>query len=67
LFVAASGNDSAYVAGVEPTNITTAAYYNWYVCWQYLTGYYYQSIGWAQSLPPQNPTCQAVTITQVLL
>jgi hypothetical protein len=37
----------------------------WYVCWQYFTGYYYQSVGWTQVGAPHNPTCEPVDITKV--
>jgi hypothetical protein len=60
-------DDSTFVPGVRPDAGESKAYYNWYLCWQYLSGYYYQSVGWSTTLPPQNPTCQAIDITQVLL
>ncbi|CAJ2506922.1 Uu.00g081080.m01.CDS01 [Anthostomella pinea] len=59
-------DDSTFVAGTQPSAGEGKAYYQWYVCYQYLTGYYYQSIGWAQTVPPHNPTCEPVTITQEL-
>lgn len=36
---------------------------NWYLCYQFTGGYYYQSIAWVNSLPPQNPTCAPVDLT----
>lgn len=37
----------------------------WAVCWQYFTGYYYQSVAWVQVGAPHNPTCEPVEITKV--
>ncbi|KAK6214496.1 hypothetical protein LQW54_004217 [Pestalotiopsis sp. IQ-011] len=36
---------------------------NWYLCYQFTGGYYYQSIAWVNSQPPQNPTCAPVDLT----
>ncbi|KAI5868142.1 hypothetical protein GGS23DRAFT_13553 [Durotheca rogersii] len=59
-------DDATFTPGTNPLpNAEGAAYYHWHVCWQYFTGYYYQSIGWAQTTPPHNPTCEPVDITQV--
>ncbi|KAI1771273.1 hypothetical protein F4818DRAFT_208902 [Hypoxylon cercidicola] len=61
-------DDATFTPGTNPVPSGEGiAYYQWYVCWQYFTGYYYQSIGWATTLPPHNPTCEAVDITQVFL
>ncbi|KAI0130385.1 hypothetical protein BJ170DRAFT_593897 [Xylariales sp. AK1849] len=41
------------------------ARYDWFLCWQYFNSYYlYNAVAWAQSLPPQNPTCHAIDIKQ---
>ncbi|TGJ85321.1 hypothetical protein E0Z10_g3449 [Xylaria hypoxylon] len=58
-------DDSKFVAGQQPTDYTPKAYYQWAVCWQYFTGYYYQSVAWVQTGAPRNPTCEAVEITKV--
>ncbi|KAI1393770.1 uncharacterized protein F4822DRAFT_424233 [Hypoxylon trugodes] len=59
-------DDSTFTPGTNPAPSGQGkAYYQWYVCWQYFTGYYYQSIAWVVSDPPHNPTCEAVTIIQV--
>ncbi|KAI1405754.1 hypothetical protein F4819DRAFT_442637 [Hypoxylon fuscum] len=59
-------DDSTFTPGTNPVpNGDGKAYYQWYVCWQYFTGYYYQSIGWSTTSPPHNPTCEPVDITQV--
>jgi hypothetical protein len=41
--------------------------YDWYVCWQYFSGYYYNSVGWSLYGAPKNPTCEHVEITRVML
>ncbi|KAI2637321.1 hypothetical protein GGS21DRAFT_489096 [Xylaria nigripes] len=59
-------NDSKFVAGVAPTtSIKNMAFYQWAVCWQYFSGYYYQSLGWVQAGAPHNPTCELVSINKV--
>ncbi|KAI1131526.1 hypothetical protein F5Y10DRAFT_233456 [Nemania abortiva] len=58
-------DDSKFVAGQPPTDYTAKAYYQWAVCWQYFTGYYYQSVAWVQNGAPHNPTCEPVEITKV--
>ncbi|KAI1355854.1 hypothetical protein F5Y01DRAFT_310734 [Xylaria sp. FL0043] len=58
-------DDSKFVAGVFPTDYAGKAYYQWAVCWQYFTGYYYQSVAWVQVDAPHNPTCEAVEITKI--
>ncbi|KAI0976192.1 hypothetical protein F4678DRAFT_216980 [Xylaria arbuscula] len=57
-------DDSKFVAGQEPADVPTA-YYQWYVCWQYFTGYFYQSVAWVQTGAPHNPTCESVEIIKV--
>ncbi|KAI0426422.1 hypothetical protein F5Y09DRAFT_318998 [Xylaria sp. FL1042] len=58
-------DDSKFVAGQFPTDYTPKAYYQWAVCWQYFTGYFYQSVAWVQVGAPHNPTCEPVEITKV--
>jgi hypothetical protein len=66
LFVSAWIDDSTFEPGVRPPSSEAYALYQWFVCWQILGGsYYYQALGWAQSTPPTNPTCEPVQITQV--
>lgn len=64
LFVQTWFDDSTFEPGVQPTIGSGYALYRWFVCWQYIGGYYYQSVGFATTLPPNNPTCQAVEILQ---
>ncbi|OTB06818.1 hypothetical protein M426DRAFT_318532 [Hypoxylon sp. CI-4A] len=66
LFAWAYIDDSTFTPGTNPfpTGEGTA-YYQWYVCWQYFTSYYYQSVAWATSSPTHNPTCEPVDITRV--
>lgn len=49
---------------VDPMMLTTTID-QWAVCWQYFTGYYYQSVAWVQDGAPHNPTCESVVITKV--
>ncbi|KAI0417690.1 hypothetical protein F5X98DRAFT_374573 [Xylaria grammica] len=58
-------NDGEFVASQPPTDYTPKAYYQWAVCWQYFTGYFYRSVAWVQLGVPHNPTCEAVEITKV--
>jgi hypothetical protein len=67
LFTYSYYDDSTFLPGVQPDSSTPKAYYNWFLCWEYFTGYYYNAVGWATTLPPQNPTCEAIEITQILL
>ncbi|KAJ3579262.1 hypothetical protein NPX13_g1300 [Xylaria arbuscula] len=57
-------DDSKFVAGQQPPTAPKATY-QWAVCWQYFTGYYYQSVAWVQNGAPHNPTCEPVEITKV--
>ncbi|KAI2616398.1 hypothetical protein GGS26DRAFT_578467 [Hypomontagnella submonticulosa] len=36
---------------------------NFHLCYQFTGGYYYQSIAWVSTQPPQNPTCQPVDLS----
>ena len=36
---------------------------NWHLCYQYNGGYYYRSIAWVFTQPPQNPSCEPVDLT----
>ncbi|KAK8074118.1 hypothetical protein PG994_005017 [Apiospora phragmitis] len=67
MFVYGYQDDSTFEPNVPPKPSQPKAYYNWFVCWQSFTAYYYPSVAWATTLPPQNPTCQAVDITQVMV
>ncbi|KAI8964107.1 hypothetical protein F5Y11DRAFT_118087 [Daldinia sp. FL1419] len=58
-------DDSTFTPGTNPFPTGNGtAYYKWYVCWQYFTSYYYQSVGWSLTAPPHNPTCEPVDIFQ---
>ncbi|KAI0481160.1 hypothetical protein GGR56DRAFT_629121 [Xylariaceae sp. FL0804] len=68
LFGSAYYDDATFVPGVFPESAESGdelQLYQWYLCWQYFTGYYYQSIGWTTAGEPHNPTCEAVSITKV--
>ncbi|KAI1084328.1 hypothetical protein F5B20DRAFT_593435 [Whalleya microplaca] len=36
---------------------------NFHLCYQYTGFYYYRSISWVYTLPPQNPSCQPVDLS----
>lgn len=38
---------------------------NWHLCYQFTGGYYYQSIAWVTTQPPQNPSCAPVNLVLV--
>ncbi|KAI1823068.1 hypothetical protein F4861DRAFT_351449 [Xylaria intraflava] len=59
-------DDSTFVPGKQPSvgDLVGRPFFHWAVCWQYFTGYYYQSLAWVQSGAPHNPTCEAVTVVQ---
>ncbi|KAI1180400.1 hypothetical protein F4777DRAFT_314390 [Nemania sp. FL0916] len=68
LFGYAYINDANFVSGQFPSGTDAynpTALYQWAVCYQYFTGYYYQSVAWIQAGAPHNPTCEPVTITKV--
>ncbi|KAI1327896.1 hypothetical protein F5Y16DRAFT_182982 [Xylariaceae sp. FL0255] len=59
-------DDATFTDSTFPTTSENGtAYYQWAVCYQYFTGYYYQSVGWVQAGKAHNPTCEPVTITKV--
>ncbi|KAI1268289.1 hypothetical protein F5Y18DRAFT_374548 [Xylariaceae sp. FL1019] len=65
LFAYAYYDDATFEAGQFPNTTEGAAYYQWAVCYQYFTGYYYQSIAWITGGEAHNPTCESVDITRV--
>ncbi|KAJ2990362.1 hypothetical protein NUW58_g2989 [Xylaria curta] len=58
-------DDSTFAPGKPPSDYSGKAYYRWAVCWQYFTGYFYQSVAWVQLGAPHNPTCEPVEITKI--
>jgi hypothetical protein len=59
-------SDSSFTAAKEP-NVSYDALYHWEACYQYIEGYYYQSIAWVLAGTPSNPTCGAVNVTRTFL
>ncbi|ORX96509.1 hypothetical protein BCR34DRAFT_578634 [Clohesyomyces aquaticus] len=44
------------------------AYYNWYSCTTYFTGYSYVTLAWALGVgKPQNPTCVKVDVKRIFV
>ncbi|KAH8664513.1 hypothetical protein BX600DRAFT_550538 [Xylariales sp. PMI_506] len=63
LYIAGGVDDSSFNA-TEPEIFPSAgALTNFYLCWQYIDGYYYQSIAWVTSSPPHNPSCEPVNLS----
>ena len=60
-------DDSTFKPREQPERSNGTIDYNWYVCWQYFSGYYYNSVGWSLYGAPKNPTCEHVDITRVML
>lgn len=51
-----------------PYNGTLTAYYRWYACQTYYTGYTYTTLAWVNGeYPPQNPTCEKIDVKRVFL
>ncbi|RYP75534.1 hypothetical protein DL770_007387 [Monosporascus sp. CRB-9-2] len=40
---------------------------NWHLCYQFAGSYYYRSISWVFTNPPQNPSCEPVDLTLELV
>lgn len=60
-------DDSTFKPQEQPEQTNGTVDYSWYVCWQYFSGYYYNSVGWSLYGAPKNPTCEHVDITRVML
>lgn len=61
-------DDSTNKPQQPPAGLTNGTIdYSWYICWQYFSSYYYNSVGWSLDGAPKNPTCEKVDITRVLL
>jgi hypothetical protein len=53
-----------------PPNATaeTTAYYRWYACQTYTTGYVYENLAWGLGAgKPENPTCVSVGVKRVFI
>ncbi|RDW82603.1 hypothetical protein BP6252_03715 [Coleophoma cylindrospora] len=51
-----------------PYNGTFTAYYRWYACQTYFTGYTYTTLAWVTGkYHPQNPTCEKVKVKRVFI
>ncbi|KAF3034599.1 hypothetical protein E8E12_004138 [Didymella heteroderae] len=54
----------------SPPNSTgsTQAYYSWYACQTYFSGYSYENLAWGLGPEkPQNPTCVSVGVKRVFV
>lgn len=60
------GYDDSSFNETRPEPVPTLGdLYNWHLCYQYLNGYYYQSVAWVLTDPPHNPSCAPVNLTLV--
>ncbi|KAI1403292.1 hypothetical protein F4819DRAFT_451554 [Hypoxylon fuscum] len=60
----AGGYDDSSFNETYPTPIPTLGNLtNFHLCYQFVGGYYYQSIAWVSTLPPHNPSCQPVDLS----
>lgn len=51
-----------------PKTDETTAYYRWYSCQTYYTGYQYTTLAWVVGeAAPQNPTCVKVDVKRVFV
>ncbi|ROW12067.1 hypothetical protein VMCG_00497 [Cytospora schulzeri] len=65
LFIYSSYYDqSTFVSGIYPTQVAPVPLYQWYACYTYNLGYYYNALAWVTSGKPDNPTCTAVNVTR---
>jgi hypothetical protein len=62
LFIPSPYDDSTFTPGKYPTSTGVQQLKNWYVCWGWVGGYYYQAVAWVTAEAPHNPTCQKVCI-----
>lgn len=60
-------NQSTFVPGIFPTQVTPVPLYHWYACYTYSLSYYYNALVWVTSGKPDNPTCAAVNVTRVFI
>lgn len=69
-YVGIDRNDLFYVAQYTTDTVMPPTYlkkpkklYNWYICETYFSSYTYYTLSWVAGVyPPQNPTCQKVSV-----
>ena len=62
LYINGGADDSNFNATPPNPAPTLPDLENWHLCYQYNGGYYYRSIAWVFTQPPQNPSCQPVNL-----
>ncbi|KAJ4391569.1 hypothetical protein N0V93_005188 [Gnomoniopsis smithogilvyi] len=68
LFIYSSYYDeTSFTPGTTPTSVDPVPLYQWYVCYTYNEGYYYQSLAWVTVGEPINPTCEAVEVERIFI
>jgi hypothetical protein len=65
LYISGGPDDSSFNATYPDPPAYLGNLTNWYLCYQFTGGYYYQSIAWVTSQPPRNPSCEPVDLTLV--
>ncbi|KAI0879874.1 uncharacterized protein GGS22DRAFT_176619 [Annulohypoxylon maeteangense] len=63
LYIAGGYDDSQFNATYPDPVPTLGNLTNFHVCDQFTGGYYYESLAWVSTLPPRNPSCQAVDVS----
>ncbi|KAJ4381823.1 hypothetical protein N0V86_003188 [Didymella sp. IMI 355093] len=57
-----------YAANPPNSTGSTQAYYRWYACQTYFSGYSYENLVWGLGIEkPQNPTCVSVGVKRVFV
>ncbi|KAI0019708.1 hypothetical protein F4780DRAFT_792994 [Xylariomycetidae sp. FL0641] len=55
-------SDDTHFNETTPSGEPTLNLENFHLCYQWTNSYYYYSIAWVTTPPPQNPSCQPVTL-----
>ncbi|KAI1099708.1 hypothetical protein F4804DRAFT_73634 [Jackrogersella minutella] len=63
LYISGGVDDSNFNASFPVPLPSLGNLTNFHLCYQYLTGYYYQSIGWVSTSPSHNPSCEPVDLS----
>ncbi|KAJ9155053.1 hypothetical protein NKR23_g2266 [Pleurostoma richardsiae] len=64
LFISNDLIESTFTDSSYPNYTAPFPVYQWFACFNYNLGYYYQSLGWATTGVATNPTCQPVNVTR---
>jgi hypothetical protein len=67
LYISSAVDDSNFNATYPSPSPYFQNISNFHLCYQYYSGYYYQSIAWVTTQPPQNPSCEPVDLSLELI